>query len=328
MKYLCIYHSNCADGFGSALVVKMWLDKLAIPEEDREFMPAHYGDKAPDVTGKNVVVVDFSYPRETLLEMHEKAMNLVVIDHHKTAKDALGGLYFCFFDMLQSGAMLTWNHFFPHGYVGSSETPKLIEYIQDRDLWAWSLENSKEVSAALQSLPMTFEAWEPYLDDEKIQELIIQGSSILRYQQQQVEKISKTQLPMIHLCGHNVPCVNTTTLISEIGGEISKNHPFAVMYFDTSDHRIYSLRSQKNEGVDVSEVAKQFGGGGHRNAAGFTIGREEMLACSVITPEGSYLISAEQAFKFNCETSLVDTETLEELGDSTVVSIRDFYQQG
>jgi len=40
--------------------------------------------------------------------------------------------------------------------------------------------------------------------------------------------------------------------------------------WDTPEGRVFSLRSN-DEGVDVSEVAKQYGGGGHRNASGFKV---------------------------------------------------------
>lgn len=276
-QHICIYHKNCADGFGAALAVKHHWDAHGVPESSREFVPAHYGDTPPDVNGKNVTIVDFSYPRETLLQMYKTAESILVIDHHKTARENLDGIDFCIFDMEQSGAMLAWKALSPlchsEGVMEKSETfnvPGLIKYIQDRDLWEWKLPQSKEVSAALQSLPMTFEDWEPYLNNDNIADLKIQGEAILRYQEQQIAKIVNSKLPMTELAGYTVPCINTTTLISEIGNEISKGYPFAVMYFDTEDKRVYSLRSAE-DGVDVSEIAKLFGGGGHKHAAGFSV---------------------------------------------------------
>lgn len=281
MKNLCIYHKNCADGFGAAIAAKALWKLEGIPEADQEFMPAHYGDTPPDATGKNVLIVDFSYDRETLLTMHSQAKKLVVIDHHKTAEEALRGLPFCHFDMNQSGAMLTWKYCFFEAKAmfdaeDSTKTPLLIQYIQDRDLWRRALPDSKAVSAALQALPMTFENWMPYLNNDEIDSLKMQGRVILRYQQQTIDAVVNGKLPMIVFCGHVVPCINTTTLISEIGNELSKDNPFAMMYFDTAVKRIYSLRSQEG-GVDVSEIAKRFGGGGHACAAGFSIMHDQIL---------------------------------------------------
>ncbi len=58
---------------------------------------------------------------------------------------------------------------------------------------------------------------------------------------------------------------------SEVAGELSEGHPFAAVYVETSTDIIWSLRSRGD--FDVSEIAKKFGGGGHKNAAGFTVPR-------------------------------------------------------
>jgi nanoRNase/pAp phosphatase (c-di-AMP/oligoRNAs hydrolase) len=71
--------------------------------------------------------------------------------------------------------------------------------------------------------------------------------------------------------GHRVPVANLPyTMSSDAGHEMAKGRPFAACYWDTPEGRVFSLRSN-DEGVDVSEVAKQYGGGGHRNASGFTV---------------------------------------------------------
>ena len=74
---ICIYHGNCADGFGAAWVVRKALG-------DIEFVGAKYQEAPPDVTGKDVVMVDFSYKRPVLLEMAEKANSILILDHHNT----------------------------------------------------------------------------------------------------------------------------------------------------------------------------------------------------------------------------------------------------
>jgi len=268
MSYLCIYHKNCADGFGAALAVKVYCDELG---ESCEFLPAQYGDEVPDVTGKKVLIVDFSYDRETLLSLKESALSLQVIDHHKSAMEALAGLDYCIFDMDYSGAVLTWQTLFPNRAV-----PLLLSYIQDRDLWQWQLEDSKAVSAALLTLNKTFELWQPYLADELVAELIVKGNAIVDYQNQQLARTPKGEkVPMATIAGHTVPCVNSTHLISEMGEILAQGHPFAALYFDRSDKRIYSLRSAK-DGIDVAKIAQQYGGGGHFHAAGFAVDKPKI----------------------------------------------------
>jgi len=58
-------------------------------------------------------------------------------------------------------------------------------------------------------------------------------------------------------------------LFSYIAGELAKDRPFGTYYIDRHDgKRQWSLRS-RDGGVDVSEIAKAHGGGGHKQAAGF-----------------------------------------------------------
>ncbi len=264
-KLLCIYHKSCADGFGSALAVKTWADSN---NRECEFISAYHGDILPIVDDRDIYIVDFSYPRDVLLEMKEKAASVVVIDHHKTAQADLQGLDFCIFNMDKSAAVLTWETLLPERSV-----PLLLKYIQDRDIWQWKLPDSKAVSAGISLLEYDFNTWERFLVDSNINELINDGRTILRYQELCVKKaIESDILPMENIAGYTVPCINTTHLISETGNELAKDQPFCAMYFETKNDRIYSLRSDKN-GIDVSEIAKQFGGGGHFHAAGFQVSK-------------------------------------------------------
>ncbi|MGB0897988.1 MAG: DHHA1 domain-containing protein [Psychrobium sp.] len=268
MSHLCIYHKNCADGFGAALAVKVYCDRLGV---ECDYMPAQYGEQIPDVTGKTVFIVDFSYDRESLIALHEQADSLTVIDHHKSAMQDLEGLDYCVFDMSRSGAVLTWETLNP-----DTPVPLLLKYIQDRDLWQWKMESSKQVSAALLTLQKTLPLWMPYLDDAKVDELIMQGGAIVDYQNMQLARTPKGEkIPMATIGGHRVPCVNATHLVSEMGEQLAQGFPFAALYFDRFDKRVYSLRSAK-DGIDVAKVAEQYGGGGHFHAAGFAVDKPEI----------------------------------------------------
>lgn len=255
MQNVIIYHANCQDGWCSAYVASKNLESPLM-------ISASYGDPPPnDLEGKDIYILDFSYPKEVLLEIKKNANSLIVLDHHKTAKENLDGLDFCTFDMDKSGAQLTLEHF--HGKP--KHLSELVAYCQDRDLWQWKLPYSKEVNAALASYPMTIEAWDHFPDMLAMQ---VAGLGILRYQQQLIDNAVK-QAGMVELAGYAVPIINTTVLISEIVGTLAEGHPFAVGWFeDKNNDRIFSLRSRKG-GIDVSDVARLFGGGGHKNAAGF-----------------------------------------------------------
>ncbi|WP_421547848.1 phosphohydrolase [Pseudomonas sp. QD4] len=280
---LCIYHGNCADGFGAAWVVRKALGP------DVEFHAAHYGDPAPDATGKNVIIVDFSYKYDTLVALAEQAASVLVIDHHKSAmadladvpqaelhyeankKNSTGKLH-ALFDMNRSGAGLVWDFFFPQ-----QQRPSLISHIEDRDLWLFKLEGTREIMADLFSYPQDFATWDMLFDCSTIG-LRLDGEAINRQHQKTVADLVRATKRRMVIAGHDVPVANLPYMFaSDAGHVMAEGELFAGSYFDTPEGRTFSLRST-DAGMDVSEIAKQYGGGGHRNAAGFRVSFDHALA--------------------------------------------------
>jgi uncharacterized protein len=262
------YHAGCDDGFGAAWAAWKRFGEAAL------YQPMQYGDPVP--TWAQVLpltvpfyVVDFSFPRPILQEWRTQGRSFTVLDHHKTAMDDLVGLEGCVFDMTQSGAVLTWKHFHLDEPV-----PTLLEYVQDRDLWAKQLPQTDEHSAGLRSHPRDFHVWDA-LAGEGWPSLIEDGKAILRYQRQQVQDMCE-RMVWLTIGGCRVPAVNATVLFSEVAHQLVTDYAacaeFAAYYFDRPDgKRQWGLRA--NRTFDVSEVAKRYGGGGHRGAAGFVTER-------------------------------------------------------
>ncbi len=98
-----------------------------------------------------------------------------------------------------------------------------------------------------------------------------EGIAIERYRSQLV-KSHVGHAREVDLAGHRVPVVACTTgeIISDVAGKLAEGRPYAACYFDDGDYRVFSLRSRA-DGVDVSQIATSFGGGGHKHAAGFRI---------------------------------------------------------
>jgi hypothetical protein len=275
-KKLVIYHKHCWDGFCAA-----WLFHLVWPQA--EFMPAQYGDAPPDCTGKAVYIADFSYPRDVLWNINVQADSLVVLDHHQSAeKDLAGfdvecasnnaGVPTIVFDLSKSGAHLTLDYLQAHAYLQPEVWPWLMQYTEDRDLWRWALPKSREVNAAIRSYPLDFALWDELAQMDPLGILVQEGAAILRREEQIIADHVAHAYEVQAAGFPQVPMVNATTLFSDIAGALCKGRPFAVCYFDREDgKRQYSLRSDEN-GMDVSEVAKAWRGGGHKHAAGFTTG--------------------------------------------------------
>ena len=309
-KPLCIYHGNCADGFTAAWAVWKALG------DNCEYVPGVYGNEPPDVTGRDVIMVDFSYKRPVLEGMAKVARSMLVLDHHKTAEADLNGFgddlarysgtlgwerhlgnvaqaemenatgvhgwgsIFRLFDMERSGAGLTWDFF----HV--SPRPRLVQYVEDRDLWKFKLPAAREVNAAIFSYDYTFANWDTLdkkLSDEGILRTIAEGEAIERKHHKDVAELVRGNRREMVIGGHWVPVANLPyTLTSDAGHLMCQPYaspnlqgemvtpPFAACYWDTADGRVFSLRSLP-DGADVSEIAKQYGGGGHKNASGFRL---------------------------------------------------------
>jgi len=257
---LVIYHKNCSDGQGSAYAAWKLLGNRAA------YVACAHGDAPPDVEGKNVAICDFSFSNETTKELIEKANSLIVLDHHKSAVVELHDITETIFDLKHSGTIISWNFFHP-----GKEPPKFLRYIEDRDLWKWELPYSKEFSASFDMVPFDFEEFEKFEDDSVFDAAVKKGSYILEYSKSVVRKVCEKAKPRKYM-GHDVLVVNASHWMSEIGARLSHDCDFAVIwYYDHEKRNIrVSLRAFHDK-VDVSEVAKEFGGGGHPKAAGFTL---------------------------------------------------------
>lgn len=284
-KPLIIYHAGCFDGFCAAWIARRY---FAAQNRECEFIPANYGDKPPEVKDRFVYILDFSYPLLEMEEMARQSISLLVLDHHKTAKEPLERLFLgdgkspreyapkilVGFDMNKSGGRLTWEYFYPE-----MEPNWLTLYTEDRDLWRHKLPGSRQINAFLRSHPLDFALWDRLAvhgltNPLENSDFYIEGRAILRSQQQVVESHVGFARPWT-LLGIRGLIVNATTLISEIAGELAKKADFGCCYFVQHGEKgaekiIFSLRSRE-DGIDVGDMARRMGGGGHRHASGFSL---------------------------------------------------------
>jgi len=263
-KKICIYHGNCADGFTAAWVVRKALG------EEVEFYPGVYQTPPPDVTGADVYIVDFAYKRPVMEEIIAKANSVTHIDHHQTAIKDCEGLEKYMTTLYSpentaSGAMLTWMFFFP-----DQDVPQIIKHVDDRDRWQFKIPFTKEIQASIFSYEYTFENWDMLMEAD-MQRLIAEGTAIDRKHLKDIRELIGVMKKRMNIGGYNVPVCNLPyTMSSEAGHIMAINEPFAACYYDKPEGREFSLRSSK-EGIDVSAIAVQYGGGGHFHAAGFRV---------------------------------------------------------
>lgn len=273
MRRYCYYHAGCPDGFGAAWAVwRAWGPSghfVARGHSDDLDAFAHEGDE--------VVFVDIAPTVEKAIELGEVAGKFVILDHHLTARDRfsddprlLPSLadrgHLVRFDLAHSGAVLAWNHFHPEEPV-----PALLAYVEDQDLWNWKLPESDAVNAVIGSYPRDFESWGT-LARRSWEDLAREGAPLLRAQRVDVEQALRFAHP-VRVGDMRIEAVNALHHRSHIGHELSKRaafgHPVGLAYRmcgSRVDVSIYSIGD-----VDVSAMARRYGGGGHRNASGFSL---------------------------------------------------------
>src|SRR6478736_4552653 len=156
-----IYHANCMDGIAAAWCAWRFFGEHAI------YHPGVYGQPMPDVYKKKVYFLDFSVKRDVMQIMNQYAEDIVVLDHHASAIDDLWDLCkeidmtHCTSD--KSGAMIAWDYFKGLPKEGTKfplKMPRVFPHIQDRDLWRFELEGTREIHQALQHRPKTFEEFD------------------------------------------------------------------------------------------------------------------------------------------------------------------------
>ena len=293
-----VFHYPCQDGLGSGFVA--WLAHKLSGNPIPELYPIAHGVSI-DISrldSKRVLFCDYSPKLDVLNQIELVATQIVVLDHHISAQRDLETKSYAIFDMERSGVGITWDYFFPkrqdipltEGALGCmpfrQDIPLFLAMIQDRDLWTWKIEGSKEFCSgfftscsAIDSYNFLelFELFEElYYDPNKIKYYIILGSVLEKSTARKVQSIAKGALKKIVIYqGKRVCIVNCTgEFVSELGNVISSSQEvdYAVLWKHNAVTNEYyvSLRSTGTK-ADVSIIASSFGGGGHANAAGFSV---------------------------------------------------------
>lgn len=272
MKPIVFYHSGCLDGLAAAWC--FWHQY----KDQMEYIPARYQETDPlqyDVHNNLVYIVDFSFSRENTQRLCDDAKEVILLDHHITAyenlKDFVHPNLYNHINLSKSGAILAWEHI-----CAGLVPPTVLLHIEDNDLWRFRYKDTRAVVKALYSHEFNFETFDK-LTKTVIDNLVSEGNVLIREFEKDI-KLLLRNVRYMTIGGHEVPVVNANSKYSsELGNILAENNPFGATYFDTDESRIFSLRST-DEGKDVSKVAQLFGGGGHRNAAGFKVPRHHEFA--------------------------------------------------
>ena len=301
MKTACVYHSVDLDGWMSAAIVKhYWKDTYNWTEDTLDFIGYNYGQPIPDLTDYDkIIMCDISFPKEEMERLRNK---VEWIDHHISAIKENGYLdYDGIQDTKFAACELTWQYFFPDepmpeivrllgrydcfGHRGTDEEQKVLEFQYGARQLISSYTDAYEylqMSLSLKNdkIPLEHTLW-------------FEGKSIYQYLCTEAKQAYKNGFeiwfPIQHteVIGRKFICINKERFNPiNFGIDYHKDgyDGCASFYFDGEKYN-FSLYNDNGK-VDCSEIAKQFGGGGHRGASGFTCDNNTFL--SFIKNHGSY----------------------------------------
>lgn len=294
---LILFHQNCPDGWCAAYICKMKYPEAEFMPLNHGLLPAALEELFNYATGKDVIMVDYSLrTRELNDRLNAVAKSFRILDHHKTAQAALEGASYATFDMKRSGAGLAWDYLFgknskipatltvsnPEQWQGF-DRPWWVNYTEDQDLWNWKLQDSQVINAFLMVQPRTLETWN-LITQYRVDAAATQGTGVRQYIEYYTRSvIAEAQEGILNVCGEGDSVVSHRTAVlnipyagvSEAGNALCKSgYPISLLWFERGDGVTqFSLRGDGS--VDVSAIAKSFGGGGHNNAAGFQLSLAE-----------------------------------------------------
>lgn len=277
-----IYHGNCPDGFAAALCA--WLHF----EGRGEYLPMTHSQELPNLTGKNVYMLDIAFSREKMQAAVDQALSLVVLDHHQSAADDLHGMSCTCgklsFNLNQSGARMAWEYFHK-----DKELPALIKHVEDRDLLQWLHADTAPYLASLDVGPYHFHRWAGIMNmpAQKFDEFMQRGKAMHAQTIKLARQLAQDARD-ITILGTTGRIANAPNVLqSAVGEELLKEcSTFAMLWcLEESGTRIkVGLRAAP--GFDTLPIARAFGGGGHPYASAFRLPLERLgeLVNTVLEP--------------------------------------------
>lgn len=311
MKTTVLYHRADFDGLFCREIARKFLP-------DAELIGWDYGDPLIPFPDGNVYVLDLSPDSFSVLpDINEVGRRLTWIDHHKTAIEKwpeaipgyrIDGVAACrlawqWFDH-------TWKGYEPHRNQLDPALPIKDEFVNrtvpepyavrlagEYDIWDKRDPNAELFQHGLRSRELTEQVWRELLDNsvspglegtgmERTSSeiystaLLHAGASIQYAKTKENESIIKAFGFTIQFEGFCLLACNAARYNSQLfRAGLKPEHDGMIGFnWDGQQWRV-SLYSDKPE-IDLSEVAKKYGGGGHRGACGFRAKSLPFLPCS------------------------------------------------
>lgn len=223
---ICIHHTD-ADGWSSAAIVgakKNFGVGYGTPLNNSALLNM--------VSGQNVAIVDFSFPRDTMDFIIKLAKSVLWIDHHLDSQPLaelfehpkVTGIH----DVNKAGCQLTWEWFRP-----DEPMPNSIKYIADRDIWTFEYEDTRPYNYGLSTLPQTADPaddiWNDLLNDNFEGDIISAGKILMH----SIENDCMWHARMrAQVCGEGDKkfiLTNCTSMVSEVAEYLIKTFDIPIV---------------------------------------------------------------------------------------------------
>jgi len=273
MKSICFHH-NDPDGHASGAIVKYALgDSVTLIESDYDGAPIPWEQVEQ---AEQVIVTDFSFPVDDMKRLAE-GREFVWIDHHKSAIAEFEGIaddWPGIRDISEAACVLTWKYFFPERPV-----PRAIVLIGDRDIWRWAEKDTGPFGESLYNQDhhaSNAKFWIPLLENDQavLSKMIKEGARLREIALKYVDHMMAARSFEVRFDGYRTLAVNTRG--NGDVGNYGRDRGYEIVYTYVDEMQVGGLTTVVtlfSNKIDVSVIAKRFGGGGHTGAAGFSFPR-------------------------------------------------------
>lgn len=266
----CFYHSSDLDGHCSGAIVQHFHPHC-------ETIGINYGEDFPWYTisqGETVFMVDFALQPFSGMERLNTLADLIWIDHHKTAIEEaeLRGFGCKGIRRIGIGACaLTWE------YMTKVPAPYAVGLLAEYDVWDHSNPNTLPFQYGLRfeedTRPDQTALWEKLFDGKSfVVEIVDRGRLLLEYERRQNAKFCAAYSFETTLATYRAIAINKGFTNSKVFDSVWDPEKYDMMVtfcrLPKAQQWAVSMYTDKKE-VDVGAIASHFGGGGHKNAAGF-----------------------------------------------------------